>query len=168
MTSLGHNQYTMIMFMFIRASEHPSCGIREFGENYKSTKPSSGWCILLGEEPHVMDMVPLIPHVLWLYGKGLTSMGDNEYTVIVFWFAYLLIWVRYDLSTITYAHDTKGTTLPVTHFIFLHPLLLLKQEVDVTPFTTMDTNIFNLKYRIIRIVVILRCRYFRFGRYRSR
>ena len=46
LTIMGHNQYTGILI--IQASEHPSSGAK-FGGNCKNTKPSSGWCILLGE-----------------------------------------------------------------------------------------------------------------------
>ena len=33
----------------------------------KTTIPSTGWCMLLHEEQHAMDELPLIPHVLWLH-----------------------------------------------------------------------------------------------------
>ena len=58
LTSLGHNQYTTVLF--IKASEHPRCGTR-FSENCKSTMPSSGWCMMLHDEPWAMDMVSCIP-----------------------------------------------------------------------------------------------------------
>ena len=80
LTRLGHDQYTSIMF--IQATEHPSCGIR-FGENCKTTKPSLGWYILLGEEPHAMYVLPPIPHVLWVHDQGLTSLGHDQYTSIL-------------------------------------------------------------------------------------
>ena len=42
LTSLGPNQYTGVVS--IQAWEHPICETR-FGQNYKTTKPSSCWCI---------------------------------------------------------------------------------------------------------------------------
>ena len=61
---LGHSQYTMILF--IQASEHPSYETR-FGENFcRSTKPSSGWCVILSEEAHDMDVLP--PYIPYFYG----------------------------------------------------------------------------------------------------
>jgi hypothetical protein len=59
-TSLKHNQYTIILF--IQASEHPRCGTR-FGENCKTMKPSSGLSMLLSEEPHAMYVLPSISYV---------------------------------------------------------------------------------------------------------
>ena len=41
---------------------HPRCGTR-FGENCKTTKPSSGWCMLLHKEQHAMDILPPISFV---------------------------------------------------------------------------------------------------------
>ena len=88
MTSLGHNQDTGIMF--IQASEHPSCGTRGYGENYRRTKPSAGWYILVGEEPHAMDVLPHIPHILWVvHGQDLISLGRNQYTGILLWFCFV-------------------------------------------------------------------------------
>ena len=42
---------------------HPICGTSEFGENYKTTIPSSGWYMLLHEKLQAMDLLPLIPYV---------------------------------------------------------------------------------------------------------
>ena len=58
--SLGHNQYTMILF--IQASEHPSGGTR-FGENCITIKPASGLSILFSEESQVVGGLPGIPQV---------------------------------------------------------------------------------------------------------
>ena len=81
LAGLGHNQYTR--YLFIQASEHPICGAR-FGENCKTTKPSSGWYILVHEEQYAMDRLPNIPHILWVHGQGLTSLGHSQYTRIMF------------------------------------------------------------------------------------
>ena len=75
LTSLGHNQYTRILF--INTSEHPSGGTR-FGENCKTTKPSSGLSILLGEEPHAMDGLPSTPYVLWVHRQRLILPGTQS------------------------------------------------------------------------------------------
>ena len=82
LTSLGHNQCTRILF--INISEHQSCGTI-FCENHcKTTKPSSCLSeVLLGEEPHTMDVLPIIPYLLWLHGQGLTSLKHNQYTVVL-------------------------------------------------------------------------------------
>ena len=60
LTRPGHDKYTRIM--------------------YKSTNPSSGWCILLGELAHSMYVLLPISHVLWMHGQGLTSPGHIQYT----------------------------------------------------------------------------------------
>ena len=70
MTSLGHDQYTVILL--IQALEHPICGTR-FGENCKTTMSSSSWCVLLFEGPHAMDVLQTIPHVLWVNGQGMND-----------------------------------------------------------------------------------------------
>ena len=49
LTSMGHTQYTRILF--IQASEHPSCETR-FGENCKTTKPSSVLSITKVQAPN--------------------------------------------------------------------------------------------------------------------
>ena len=77
LTSLGHNQYTGVLS--IKALEHPSCGTR-FDENCKTTKPSLGLSMMLGEEPHAMDGLPRVPYVLWVHMQGLTSMGHSQCT----------------------------------------------------------------------------------------
>ena len=74
LTSLGRNQYNRMLF--IETSEHPSCETR-FGENCKTTQPSSGLSMLLGEEPQGMDGLPTVPYVLWVHMQGLTSLGYN-------------------------------------------------------------------------------------------
>ena len=66
-----------------KPTEHPSCGAR-FVENCKTTMPSWGWCILLHEEPHAMDVLPPIPHSLWVHGQGLTTLGHNQYIINLF------------------------------------------------------------------------------------
>ena len=68
--------------MFIQASEHPSNGIR-LGENYRTTMPSSELSMLLSEEPHAMDILSGIPYVIWVHGKGLTSLKHNQYTGVL-------------------------------------------------------------------------------------
>ena len=80
-TSLKHNQY--IGVLSIQSIEHLSCGTR-FGENRKATMPSSGLSMLLHEEPHAMDALSPIPHVLLVYVQGTTSMGYNQCTMILF------------------------------------------------------------------------------------
>ena len=80
-TSLGHNQYTVILSF--QALEHPSCCGTRFGETCKTTKLSSGWYMLYHEEPHVMDMLQAMLHILWVHGQGPTSMGPNQYTRIL-------------------------------------------------------------------------------------
>ena len=67
MASLWHNQYTEILF--IQFPEHLICGTRWFCENYRSTKPSLVWCIVLGEEPHAMYVLPIIPYLYGCMGK---------------------------------------------------------------------------------------------------
>ena len=69
-----NNQYTAILF--IQASKHSSCGTR-FGRNYKSTMPSSGWCMLLYDKPRAMDMLPSIPYVLSIHGQDLVGLKHN-------------------------------------------------------------------------------------------
>ena len=69
--------------MFVKALEHPSCG-NQFCKKYRSTKSSSGWWILLGEDPQVKDILSLIPHIVWIHGQGLTSLGHNQYIGILF------------------------------------------------------------------------------------
>ena len=60
-TSLGHTQYTNIIF--IQTLEQPSCGTR-FDENCKTTNPSPWLSMLWNEEPHVLDVLSSIPRVL--------------------------------------------------------------------------------------------------------
>jgi hypothetical protein len=81
LTSLEHNQYHTIML--IQASEHPTSGTK-FGENCKTTKPSSGLSMLLGEEPHAMGGLPSVPYLLYVHGQGLTSLEHNQYTGVLF------------------------------------------------------------------------------------
>ena len=86
----------------------------------------------------------------------------------LFCFSFVFLFAYNITFLIAYAQDTLGTTLHITRLIVLLPLLLPEQEVDGTPFTTMDTNIFNLKCPIGRIIASLRCCNLHFGRYRSR
>ena len=79
-TSLEHNQSTGILFL--KATEHPSYGIR-LAENCKTTRPSSGLSMLLWVEQQAMYVLPPIPHILWVYRQGLTSLGHNQYTRIL-------------------------------------------------------------------------------------
>ena len=69
-TSLKHNQSTWVLS--IQPLGHPSCGAR-FGENCKSTMPSSGWCVFLHEQPQGMDILPLISLVCGCMGKVLQA-----------------------------------------------------------------------------------------------
>ena len=58
--------------------KHPSCGTK-FDENYKTTKPCSGWCLLLQEEQHAMVMLPPIPFVcIWTRSD---KPGNNQNTL---------------------------------------------------------------------------------------
>ena len=68
-TSLKQNQYTRILF--IQASEHPSCG---------TTKSSSGLSMLLSEEPHAINVLPSIVHLLWVHMQDLKILNHNQYT----------------------------------------------------------------------------------------
>ena len=43
----------------------------------KQQRSSSGWCMLLHKEPHAMDQLPPIPHILCLHGQGMTITGHN-------------------------------------------------------------------------------------------
>ena len=76
LTSLGHIQYTSLLF--IQSSEHTSSGT-QFGENCKTTKPSSRLSMLLSAEPQAMNVLPSIWYVWWEHGQGLTNLGQNEY-----------------------------------------------------------------------------------------
>ena len=80
LTDQGHNQYTSILF--IQHIEHPSDGIR-FGENYKTTIPSSILSMLLSEELQTMSTLPSIPHNSWVHGQGTTSLKHNRYTGVL-------------------------------------------------------------------------------------
>ena len=40
--------------------------------------------MLLHEEPHCADVVPSIPHILWVQWQRLTCLGHNQYTRILF------------------------------------------------------------------------------------
>ena len=40
---------------------------------------SMGCC----EEPHAMDMLPIIPSVLWVHGQGLTILKHSQYTGVL-------------------------------------------------------------------------------------
>ena len=66
LTSLVHNQCTEMLSN--QATENPSCRTI-FGRICKTTMPSLGWCILLGEEPHVMNVLPHIPQIYECMGK---------------------------------------------------------------------------------------------------
>ena len=68
--------------LFIQASEHLRYGTK-FGENCRTTMPSLGWCMMLHEEPHVMDMLSPVRNVVWVHGQGLTSLGHNAYIRIL-------------------------------------------------------------------------------------
>ena len=81
LTSLGHNQYTRILF--IQASVYPSYGTK-FGEDCKTTKPSPGMGMLLSEEPQCVEVLQLIEHILWVYVQGISSMKHNQHTGIPF------------------------------------------------------------------------------------
>ena len=75
LTQLNHNQYKGMPL--IQATERQSCGIR-FGKNCKTTMPSSGWYMVLHQAEQTIDVLPHIPHVLWMYLQGLTRMmGHN-------------------------------------------------------------------------------------------
>ena len=81
LTSLGHNQYTRILF--IPPSVYPSYG-NKLDEDCKTTKPSPGMGMFLSEEPQGMEELPLIEHILWVYVQGISSMKHNQYTGIPF------------------------------------------------------------------------------------
>ena len=81
LTSLGHNQYTRILF--VQASVYPSYGTK-FREDCKTTKPSLDIGIFLSKEPQGMEVLPLIEHILWVYVQGISSMKHNQYTGIPF------------------------------------------------------------------------------------
>ena len=49
------------------------CGTR-FGENCRITMPSLGWCMLFHEEPQAMNVLPLIPHILWVHRQGIICL----------------------------------------------------------------------------------------------
>ena len=68
LTSLGHNQYTRILF--IPPSVYPSYG-NKLDEDCKTTKPSPGMGMFLSEEPQGMEVLPLIEHILWVYVQGI-------------------------------------------------------------------------------------------------
>ena len=48
------------------------------GKNCKTTIPSSGWCMLWHEEPQAIDVLPPIPHILWMCEQGLTKSGTQS------------------------------------------------------------------------------------------
>ena len=104
MTRLKPNQYTGVVS--IQASEYPSCGTR-FGENCKTVMTSSDWCMLLHDEQHAMNGLSPIPHVLWVHGQTLTSMGHNQYTRVLF--------------IHTLEHPRCGTTFGETSKPPIHP-----------------------------------------------
>ena len=80
LTIMGHNLYTGILS--IQASDHPILWyqIRWELQNHHAIHR----VVYIGEEPHAMDMLSLIPHVLLVHGQGMTSLGQNQYTVIMF------------------------------------------------------------------------------------
>ena len=59
-------------------------GRKIFGENCKTTMPSSGWWLLLSEEPEDMNVLPPISHVFCVHGQSLTSLWHNQYTGMIF------------------------------------------------------------------------------------
>ena len=77
LTDMGHNQYNSNLSTW--ASEYQRGGTG-FGENYRTTKPSSWLSMLLREGPHAMNVLPLTPHILWVHLQGLTSLEDSKYT----------------------------------------------------------------------------------------
>ena len=79
MTGLGYIHYTRIML--IQASEYPSCWAR-FGDNCKTMMPSSGWCMLLGEEPQAMDVLQSISHILCVHVQVMTGLKHSQHTGI--------------------------------------------------------------------------------------
>ena len=81
LTSMGPNQYTRILF--IQASKYSSCGTR-FGDTSNIPKSSLGWCMLMHEGPHDIDVLPPISRVLFMHVNVPTSMGHNQYTGIMF------------------------------------------------------------------------------------
>ena len=40
--------------------------------------------MVLGEEPHAMDVLQSVPYVLEVHRQGLTSMKHNQYTGVMF------------------------------------------------------------------------------------
>ena len=116
-TSPKYNQYTEMSS--IQAKENPRCGTR-FGQNCKTLMPYSGWCMLLYEEQQVVDMLPPIPHMLWVHGQGLTSLGHIQYTRI------LAIKASEQPSCGTRFSETCNTTRPSSGLS-----ILLHKEPDV-------------------------------------
>ena len=57
--------------------------VTRFGEDCKTTMPSSGWCMLLHKVQHAMDVLPSIPYILWVHGQGMTSLKHNQYTGVL-------------------------------------------------------------------------------------
>ena len=84
LTYLGHNQCARMPSN--QSTDHPCCRTR-FGTGRRTcitTKPSKAWCMLLHEEPHAMGVLTPICHALWVHSQGLTSLGYNQYTRILF------------------------------------------------------------------------------------
>ena len=81
LTSLGHNQYTRILF--IQASVYPSYGTKS-SEDCKTTKPSLDIGMFLSEEPQGTEVLPLTAYALFVYVQGISSMKHNQHTGIPF------------------------------------------------------------------------------------
>ena len=75
LTSLGHNQCTEMLSN--PAIYHPDCRTR-LGRICKTTMPSSGWCILVGEEPHAMDTLPWMCYHIFHRFMGAWSRYNNH------------------------------------------------------------------------------------------
>jgi len=82
LTSMVCDQYTGILFS--QASEHPICGNR-FGDNCKTTQPSSGSIILLDNWRTTRHgCVAKHSTCLSMHGEGITILEHNQYTGILF------------------------------------------------------------------------------------